>query len=385
MPRRACRCVVNLTLNEVTAPGVWLPSREDVYLSVSLFGQYQTTRRLVSVFPLAVYEAFRFEKTYYTALDTEEVADCLNDELVIFELVQLSEYTDGAVRLASFSSIVGEFLQHSRTSSDYEVLLSRTIAFNGISPRLSFSTRLSIKESLSPELDALEDALEEEEERRIFLKTHRVPTRRIRSAKNRSASTHNLTILSYNPDEDDPAPRYRQPTKSSLSHRRSASGPGSVVDIDLISTGLERRPTFVVRRVDKELARDGHCDRNTNASRKDKNLDGSRPRSKKEKKEKRPKSSKSRDGLDLEHSSYGHHSHVYKAYERQPIHLHLSDDEDSGIYITRQRPRSAAGAYVGYQPRMRYSMPPVRPSYYSRTEPVRVVPCYDSGIGDLYL
>lgn len=36
------------------------------------------------------------------------------------------------------------------------------VVFQGISPKLEFSTKTVIKESRSPELDALEDALEEE-------------------------------------------------------------------------------------------------------------------------------------------------------------------------------------------------------------------------------
>ena len=47
---------------QVSAPGVWLPSREDVYLSICLFGQYRTTRLVTSVFPLPLHEHFVFEK-----------------------------------------------------------------------------------------------------------------------------------------------------------------------------------------------------------------------------------------------------------------------------------------------------------------------------------
>ncbi|XP_052240398.1 spermatogenesis-associated protein 6-like isoform X4 [Dreissena polymorpha] len=168
MPRRALRCVVDLNIERVSAPGVWLPSKEDCYLSISVFGQYRNTRNVTSVFPFIFYEPFRFEKTYYTALDPQDVAEFLEDELVIIELLQYSDYSDGAVRLASFSTSAREFLFPypslcpSYTSSCREVLLSRTIAFPGISPKLEFTTGTVIKESRSPELDALEDALEEE-------------------------------------------------------------------------------------------------------------------------------------------------------------------------------------------------------------------------------
>ncbi|XP_045157517.2 spermatogenesis-associated protein 6-like isoform X14 [Mercenaria mercenaria] len=168
MPRRALRCVVDLELDRVSAPGVWLPSREDVYVSISVFGQYRNTRNLTSIFPLILHEPFRFEKTYYTAVDPQDVAEFLEDELVVIELLQYSDYSDGAIRLASYSTSARDFLFPypslcpSYTSACREILLSRTIAWPGISPKLEFTTKTVIKESQSPELDALEDALEEE-------------------------------------------------------------------------------------------------------------------------------------------------------------------------------------------------------------------------------
>jgi len=168
----------------VSAPGVWLPCKEDVYLSVSLFNQYRNTRLITSTFPLLIHEKFRFEKTYYTALDPGHVAEMLADELVIFEMVQLSEYSDGACRLASYSSNCRDFLYPyptlapSYSAHDREVLMSRTVAFPGISPKLEFTTKTTIKESYSPELDALDDAVEQSRSRS---RTRRKPTVRSRS------------------------------------------------------------------------------------------------------------------------------------------------------------------------------------------------------------
>jgi hypothetical protein len=54
----------------------------------------------------------------------------------------------------------------------------------GISPKLEFSTKTVIRESFSPEVDALEDALEYESSlRSSFRKTRRSPTRRGRYEK----------------------------------------------------------------------------------------------------------------------------------------------------------------------------------------------------------
>ena len=47
---------------QVRAPGVYFLSQEDVYLSVSLFGNSQRTRLLSAVFPLCVQQDLVFDK-----------------------------------------------------------------------------------------------------------------------------------------------------------------------------------------------------------------------------------------------------------------------------------------------------------------------------------
>ncbi|XP_070195407.1 spermatogenesis-associated protein 6-like isoform X3 [Littorina saxatilis] len=286
MPRRAMRCVVDLSLHAVSAPGVWLPSKEDVYISVSMFGQYRNTRLLTSVFPLLIHEKFYFEKTYYTALDPAEVADYLEDELVIIELVQLSEYTDGAVRLGSYSVNVRDFLfpypslSPNYSSADREVLLDRTVAFPGISPRLEFASKTVIKESISPAVIALEDALELEAEReRRSLRSSLCcsPTRRSRSG--RGSPTENVISVPSSIRQE-PEPRHCQPTESYVSRYRSVSpsryrsvsssryrsmSPCRYATLDYYDT-LASRPPFVVRKLKEDLIgrvpsgfKDGHA------------------------------------------------------------------------------------------------------------------------------
>ncbi|XP_067678353.1 spermatogenesis-associated protein 6-like isoform X1 [Haliotis asinina] len=245
MPRRALRCVVDLNINTVSAPGVWLPSKEDIYLSVCVFNQYRNTRLVTSVFPLLINETFRFEKTYYTAVDPGHVAELLEDELIIFELLQLSEYTDGAVRLATFSTNARDFLYPYPSlapiysSADREILMSRTIAFPGISPKLEFSTRSVIRESLSPEADALEDALEDERQARRR-KARRTPSaRRCRSP----------TRIYYRVDND-----YQLPTSAFLSRSRSCSPSlRAKYDDTSLENTIDGRPPFVVRKLSDDL------------------------------------------------------------------------------------------------------------------------------------
>lgn len=54
--------IIIVIIFQVSAPGVWLPSKEPVYLSISLFNQYRNTACHDSVFPLLINEKFRFEK-----------------------------------------------------------------------------------------------------------------------------------------------------------------------------------------------------------------------------------------------------------------------------------------------------------------------------------
>ncbi|XP_062572670.1 spermatogenesis-associated protein 6-like [Saccostrea cucullata] len=157
MPR--VRCVVDLKLRSVRAPGVYFLSREDVCLSVSLFGQNKSTRLLTSTFPLYIQQDLVFDKTYYTSGLSSEVLDRLRDELVVFELVQLSRY-GGSVRLASYSASAREVLFPITSGSLYhsspirEIPLRRLIDFPGENPIwLEFSTVTDITETILPEVD----------------------------------------------------------------------------------------------------------------------------------------------------------------------------------------------------------------------------------------
>ncbi|XP_060605917.1 spermatogenesis-associated protein 6-like isoform X11 [Ruditapes philippinarum] len=334
MPRRALRCVVDLDLARVSAPGVWLPSREDLYISISVFGQYRNTRNVTSIFPMILHEPFRFEKTYYTAVDPQDVAEFLEDELVVIELLQYSDYSDGAVRLASYSTSAREFLFPypslcpSYTSACREILLSRTIAWPGISPKLEFTTKTVIKESQSPELDALEDALEEEK-----------LARRARS-RSRSMSRTRGRSMSRS--------RSRTRTCRSLTEDMSKSGVRkSYADESLSDTEGGNKAPFVVRHLEDSL-----IGRKPGA-----------PALKGQKKKKKSKRSSSRPSSAL--SGYDSYDDLPRLTPRLqikevirdasgslPVYTtkYVSDDEDLEVaeltskpsYLTTPRPRSAS-------------------------------------------
>ncbi|XP_052238089.1 spermatogenesis-associated protein 6-like isoform X2 [Dreissena polymorpha] len=361
MPRRALRCVVDLNIERVSAPGVWLPSKEDCYLSISVFGQYRNTRNVTSVFPFIFYEPFRFEKTYYTALDPQDVAEFLEDELVIIELLQYSDYSDGAVRLASFSTSAREFLFPypslcpSYTSSCREVLLSRTIAFPGISPKLEFTTGTVIKESRSPELDALEDALEEEKIARKARSRSRSRGRSVTRSRSLSRTRAyspeglHITITSgaYSSDSEDSEgydsdPSYMRPTISSIFRSRSKSGVRNSYDDENLSDETGKAP-FVVRHLDKSLIgrTPGAPPAKGQKVKKSRGRSRSRSRS-------RPSSALSGyDSLD----SYDH-GVIRDGDDALPVYItkYVSDDDDAEVealtsptsYLPPPRPRSVS-------------------------------------------
>ncbi|XP_045157506.2 spermatogenesis-associated protein 6-like isoform X6 [Mercenaria mercenaria] len=329
MPRRALRCVVDLELDRVSAPGVWLPSREDVYVSISVFGQYRNTRNLTSIFPLILHEPFRFEKTYYTAVDPQDVAEFLEDELVVIELLQYSDYSDGAIRLASYSTSARDFLFPypslcpSYTSACREILLSRTIAWPGISPKLEFTTKTVIKESQSPELDALEDALEEEKLARRARSRSRSRSR----ARGRSMSRSRSRTRTCSPDS----------LCITISRSRSKSGVRkSYADESLSDTEAGNKAPFVVRHLEDSL-----IGRKPGA-----------PALKGQKKKKKRSSSRPSSALSGYESyddipRYTPRSYIREAMRDVGVY---SDDEDAEVaeltskpgYIMPPRPRSAS-------------------------------------------
>lgn len=184
MPRK---CTVELDVQRISAPGVWLPSGEDVYLSISLFGQEQETRPVRAEFPLIIQERFRFEKTFYGAVISEDVSSYLEGELIVIELLQRGDLYSCDVRLASFTTTARDFLypypsRYPSYVSEYrEMLLPRTYAFpDVISPKMAFTTKAVITE------DYLESALESLEISRRSRSRTRSPARSFTRARSLS-------------------------------------------------------------------------------------------------------------------------------------------------------------------------------------------------------
>ncbi|XP_027022235.2 spermatogenesis-associated protein 6 [Tachysurus fulvidraco] len=148
--RKALRCTVELKLHAITCPGVLLPSREDVYLSVRMMGQYHKTKCVSSAFPLLLHENIVFTKRFTGAFDPCDIADHLQNDTTCLELIQLVP-PEGEI-LATFEENTRNFLYPGLSlvpespGSDREVLMKKSASFPGISPRVEFSTTSVIEE-----------------------------------------------------------------------------------------------------------------------------------------------------------------------------------------------------------------------------------------------
>jgi hypothetical protein len=62
MPMKAFKCTVDLAIHRVTAPGVRLAQKDELYLNVCLLGQQRRTRLVSPQFPLIFDDHLVFEK-----------------------------------------------------------------------------------------------------------------------------------------------------------------------------------------------------------------------------------------------------------------------------------------------------------------------------------
>ncbi|KAM9641858.1 spermatogenesis associated 6-like protein [Trichechus inunguis] len=142
--------VVELQIRAVSCPGVFLPSKQDVYLGVYFLNQYLETDCFPPVFPIMIHRNMRFEKVFENAIDPGAVADILEGFLTRFELIQLVPPV--WEKLAYYEENTRDFLfpepklRPSHPGTCREVLMRTAVGFPGISPKLEFSTRTAIRE-----------------------------------------------------------------------------------------------------------------------------------------------------------------------------------------------------------------------------------------------
>ncbi|XP_025939375.1 spermatogenesis associated 6-like protein isoform X7 [Apteryx rowi] len=141
---------VELQIHAVTCPGVFLPEKHDIYLSVCILGQYKETECLPPVFPLLFHEKMLFEKVFESAVDPAAVTEMLESNVTRFELTQLvSSVGDD---LAFYEENTRDFLfpepklTPAYPGVDRELLMKTSSHFPGIAPKIEFSTRTTITE-----------------------------------------------------------------------------------------------------------------------------------------------------------------------------------------------------------------------------------------------
>nr|XP_020450652.1 spermatogenesis associated 6-like protein isoform X2 [Monopterus albus] len=133
MSRKALKIVVELRFRAVSCPGVHLPAKDDIYLSVCFMGQYRQSEDLPAIFPLLVHEKMTFEKIFRHAVDPGDITVMLEYETVRIELVQL--IPPAGDTLACFEEDARHFLfpeprlVPSFSGVDREVLMSRAPHF----------------------------------------------------------------------------------------------------------------------------------------------------------------------------------------------------------------------------------------------------------------
>nr|XP_032633758.1 spermatogenesis associated 6-like protein [Chelonoidis abingdonii] len=100
------KVLVELQIHAVTCPGVFLPEKHDIYLSVCIMGQYKETECLPPIFPLLFHEKMWFEKVFESAVDPAAVTEMLESNVTTFGLIQLVSSGIGLVNILQNNSLL---------------------------------------------------------------------------------------------------------------------------------------------------------------------------------------------------------------------------------------------------------------------------------------
>ncbi|XP_069481825.1 spermatogenesis associated 6-like protein isoform X2 [Ambystoma mexicanum] len=244
---------VELHIQAITCPGVFLQEKDDIYLSVSMLGQWKETECLPPVFPLLFHEKMKFEKIFQEAIDPATVVQLLECDMVKFELTQLTPPMGEF--LAFYEENTREFLfpepklTPSYRGVDREVLMKTVRNFPGIAPKLEFATRTSIKE-LSTDV------------RRRSYEENKVCCRRSPSAsrgRRRRSPEKSITCLRKDKHFEKATKASKSRSPSPYTRRRMCQlNKDNQQRLSQLSLGnyefksdIDARPPFVVRHVDK--------------------------------------------------------------------------------------------------------------------------------------
>ncbi|XP_010580717.1 spermatogenesis-associated protein 6 isoform X4 [Haliaeetus albicilla] len=162
MPRKALLCVLQLDVRSITCPGVLLKDKEELYLGVSVLGQYKKTQCVPAAFPLLFQEKLVFEKAFADIVDPGDLVELLEIDTAVLELIQLVPPV-GKI-LATYEENTRDFLfpdpklTHGHHGLDREILMKRSSSFTGdlnwvhhSTPNGKLQTQLPKKNTVSPE------------------------------------------------------------------------------------------------------------------------------------------------------------------------------------------------------------------------------------------
>ncbi|XP_078533525.1 spermatogenesis associated 6-like protein isoform X4 [Lissotriton helveticus] len=241
---------VELQIQAVTCPGVFLPEKDDIYLSVSMLDQWKETECLPPVFPLLFHEKMKFEKVFEDVTDPAAVAELLECEIVKFELTQLTPPVGEF--LAFFEDNTREFLfPEPKLTPSYpgvgrELLMNTVRSFPGIAPKIEFSTRTAIKEF------SADKKKRSREESKVHCRRDAPLSRRKNSHSPRKNSTTNdkhFAKATQSSKSRSPSPYTRRRMCELSNDNQQRLSQLSVGNFEFKSD-IDARPPFVVRHVD---------------------------------------------------------------------------------------------------------------------------------------
>lgn len=147
---------VDLLINEVTCPGVWLCPYGRLSLEVYMLDSCVQTARIKPIFPLDFNEQYLFHKTFEGSFHNSHLKGTFENEFIYMELIQWDcDGLYGGV-LASFRCSLEELLLFPSLEnaklckcSSVELLMQPSKSFPGIlSPKIEITTETSIKKGL---------------------------------------------------------------------------------------------------------------------------------------------------------------------------------------------------------------------------------------------